>query len=102
MFVLSFKNGDNDPTRGSFKKYCMALEINDFNALIDNKPFSEQPVKCKQEQYGNLIKMTKNDDCTTGNWLDFLYHQNCNELVCIDLSRQKIRIFFNKSILCED
>ena len=45
----------------------MALEINDFNALIDNKPFSEQPVKCKQEQYGNLIKMTKNDDCTTGN-----------------------------------
>ena len=40
LFVLSFKNGDNDPTRDSFKKYYMSLvEIKDFNVLIDNKPF---------------------------------------------------------------
>ena len=25
------------------------VEIKDFNALIDNKPFSDQPVKNKQE-----------------------------------------------------
>ena len=45
LFVLSLKNGDNDPTRGSFAKYYMPLvEIKDFNALID-KYFFDQPVK---------------------------------------------------------
>ena len=35
LFVLSSKNGDNDPTRYSFNKYYMPLvEIEDFNALI--------------------------------------------------------------------
>ena len=40
LFVLSFKNGDYDPTRYYFEKYYMPLvEIKDFNALINNKPF---------------------------------------------------------------
>ena len=40
LFVILFKNGNNDPTRDSFDKYYMSLvEIKDFNALIDNKPF---------------------------------------------------------------
>ena len=40
LFILSFKNGDNDPTRDSFDKYYMPLAgIKDFNALIDNKLF---------------------------------------------------------------
>ena len=38
LFVLLFKNGNIDPTRYSFDKYCVPLvEIKDFNALIDNK-----------------------------------------------------------------
>ena len=46
LFVLSFKNGNNNPTRGSFKKYYILLvEIKDFNALTNNKPFFDQPVK---------------------------------------------------------
>ena len=40
LFVLSLKNGNDDRTRDSFDKYYMPLvEIKDFNALIDNKPF---------------------------------------------------------------
>ena len=40
MFVLSFKNGDNDPARALFNKYYMLLvETEYFNALIDNKTF---------------------------------------------------------------
>ena len=46
LFVLSFKNGNSDPTRDSFDKYYMALEeIKDFNVLVDNKPFFYHPVK---------------------------------------------------------
>ena len=32
--------------------------------------------------------MSRNDDYTTGNLLDYLYHQKCYKLVTIDLSRQ--------------
>ena len=56
LFVLSFKNGNNDPTRSSFDECYMPLvEINDFNRLIDNKPFFHQQIKSKQEAYEKLI-----------------------------------------------
>ena len=72
LFVLSFKNGNNDPTRNSFDKYYMSLvEIKDFNVLIDDKPFYDQPLKNKREAYEKLIEMSRNDDYTTGNLLDF-------------------------------
>ena len=57
LLFLSFKNGNNDPTRDSFDKYYMSLvETKDFNALNDNKPFFDQPVKNKQKPYENLLK----------------------------------------------
>ena len=56
MFVLSFKNGNDDPSRDVFDKYYMPLvEIKDFNALIDNKPFDE-PVKAKKKRMKNVLK----------------------------------------------
>ena len=46
-----------------FDKFYMPLvEVKNFNALIDNKPFFDQPVKNKQETYEKLIEMSKNDD----------------------------------------
>ena len=40
-----------------FDVYYMSLvEIKDFNALIDNKPFLDHPVKKKQEAYGKPVK----------------------------------------------
>ena len=51
------------------------VEIKDFNVLSDNKTFFDQPVKSRQEDY------------TTGNLLDFSYHQNYYKLIGIDLSR---------------
>ena len=35
------------------------VEIKDFNVLIDNKSFFDQPIKNKQESYEKLIKMKK-------------------------------------------
>ena len=38
LFVISFKAGENDPTKISSNKYYMLLvEIKDFNVLIHNK-----------------------------------------------------------------
>ena len=44
LFILPIKNGDDDTTRNYFDKYYMPLvESKDFNPLIDNKPFLDQP-----------------------------------------------------------
>ena len=48
------------------------VEIKDFQ-IIDNKPFFDQPEKHK-EVYEKLIEMSKNDEYTRGNVLDFSYH----------------------------
>ena len=49
LIVLSFKSSIDDPTRGTFKKYYMALvEIKYFNAIIDNKKLFNQPVKTRR------------------------------------------------------
>ena len=56
MFVLSFENGDHDPTINSFDEYYMPLlEIKDFNTLANNEPFFNQPLKNtkKQEAFEN-------------------------------------------------
>ena len=50
------------------------VEVNDFDALIDNRPVFDQAVKSKQEGYEKIIEMLKND-VYTGNLLDFSYHQ---------------------------
>ena len=72
LFVLSFKNGNDDLARNSFDKYYMPLvEIKDFNALVDKKTFFDQPVKNKQEAYEKLVEVSRNNDYTTGNLLDY-------------------------------
>ena len=51
LFVPLFKNGNNDATRNFFDKYYMSVEeIKDFNTLIDNTSFFDQPVKNKEEE----------------------------------------------------
>ena len=85
MFVLPFRN---IVVWNSFLRYYIPLaEIKNFNVLIDNKPFFDQPVKNKQEAYEKLVKMSRNDDYTKGSLLHYLYHQNYYKLIDIDLSR---------------
>ena len=88
LFVLSFSNNENNPTRSSFNKYCMLLvEIKNFNALIENKTFFDRSVKSKQKTSRKLIKMLKNDDYTLiGNVLDNLHHYKFYKLIGTDLS----------------
>ena len=74
LFVFSFKLGRNMTTRNTFnRQYFPFVEIKDFNLSVD-KLFFVQPVKNKQEAYDKLVEMSRND-YTTGNILDYLYHQ---------------------------
>ena len=86
LFVLSF---DNETDRTSFSKYYVPKnEIKDFNVLIDGKPFLEIPVKNKEEAYEAIIEMSKNNDYTTGNLMDYEYFKDHYKLIAKDLSKQ--------------
>ena len=86
LFVLAFENEED---RTSFSKcYVPKVEIKDFNVLIDGKPFFEIPVENKEEAYEQIIEMSKNNDYTTGNLLDYEYFKDHYKLIAIDLSKQ--------------
>ena len=75
LFVLSFErineNGVEKYYRDSFLHYYLPnIKIKDFNVLIDGKSFFDLPVKNEEEDYEKIIKMSKSNDCTTGNLLD--------------------------------
>ena len=73
FFVLLLKNDNDDPTINYFNKYYMQLvEMKEFNALNDSKPFFDQPVKKKQKAYGKIIEFLRSDNYTAGNLLDLL------------------------------
>ena len=86
LFVLTFENEDD---RTSFSKYYLTeVEMKDFNVLIDGKSFFEIPVKNKEKAYEAIIEMTKNNNYTTGNLLDYEYFKDHYKLIAIDLSKQ--------------
>ena len=49
--------------------------LKDFDVLIDCKIFFDMPIKNKKETYKNIIEMSKNNDYTTGNLLDYDFFQ---------------------------
>ena len=89
FFVLSFKNGNDNPLKDSFDQYYMPLvKIEDFKVSIDDKPFFDQTVKNKQEAYEKLFEISRNKDYTTGKLVGYLYHQKHQKLIIRDLSRR--------------
>ena len=45
-------------------------------------------VKLKEEAYGKIMSISKNNDYTTGNLLDYEYFSEHCKLIAIDLSKQ--------------
>ena len=88
LFVLSFARSA-EGNRDSFSNYYVpGVEIKDFNVLIDGKSFFDLPVKNEEEQYEKIIEMSRNNDYTSGNLLDFSYFKKNYRLIAIDLSKQ--------------
>ena len=56
--------------------------------LINGKSFFDVPVKNKEEAYEKIIDISKNNDYTAGNLLDYEYFSKHYKLIAIDLSKQ--------------
>ena len=50
--------------------------------------FFDLPVRNEEEAYKKTIEMSNNNDCTTGNLLDFAYYKENYRLIAIDLNKQ--------------
>ena len=64
------------------------VEIKDFNVLIDGKSFFDKPVKNKEKAYEKIMSISKSNDYTTGNLLDYEYFSKHYKLIAIDLDKQ--------------
>ena len=76
LIALAFE--DEDDRRTFSKYYIPKVEIKDFNVLIGRKTLFEIPVKNKEESYEAIIEMSKSNDYTTGNLLDYGYFSKQN------------------------
>ena len=86
LFVLAYLTADN---RQSFSKfYLPRVMIKDYNVIIDRLAFFDLPIKTEEEAYEKTIDISRNNEYTTGNLLDYDYFKNYDKLIAIDLSKQ--------------
>ena len=64
--------------------------VKDFNVIIDKLAFFYLPIKTEEEAHEKIIDISKNNEYTTGNLLDYDYFKNYYKLIAIDLSKQQI------------
>ena len=58
--------------------------------LIDGKRFFDVPVKNKEEAYEKIMRIRKNNDYTTVNFLDYEYLSNRYKLIALILRYQQV------------
>ena len=88
LFVLAYRNADD---RQSFSQFCLPrVRIKDFNVIIDKLAFFDLPIKTEEETYEKIIDISKNNEYTTDNLLDYDYFKNYYKLIAIDLSKQQV------------
>ena len=88
LFVLAYRTADN---RQSFSQFYLPnVMVKDFNVIIDKLAFFDLPIKTEEEVYEKIIDITRNNEYTTGNLLDYDYFKKHYKLIAIDLSKQQV------------
>ena len=64
--------------------------VKDYNVIIDKLAFFDLPIKTEEEAYEKIIDISRNNEYTTGNLLDYEYFKKYYKLIAIDLSKQQV------------
>ena len=64
--------------------------VKDFNVIIDKLAFFDLPIKNEEEAYEKIIGISRNNEYTTGNLLDYDYFKKYYKLIAIDLRKQQV------------
>ena len=90
LFVLAF---ENDTQRTSHSGYYLPnVDIKNYNVMIHEENFFDQPIKSQKVTYGNIRKIAagQGDEYTTGCLLDYPYFKDSYKMIAVDLSKQEI------------
>ena len=88
LFVLAYQTADN---RQSFSQFYLPnVMVKDYNVIIDKLAFFDLPIKNEEEAYEKIIDISRNNEYTTGNLLDYDYFKKYYKLIAIDLSKQQV------------
>ena len=88
LFVLAYQNADDRQSFSQF--YLPKIMVKDFNVIIDKLAFFDLPIETEEEAYENIIDISRNNEYTTGNLLDYDYFKKYYKLIAIDLSKQQV------------
>ena len=89
LFVLAYGQKNND--RQSFSRFYLPnVTVKDYNVIIDKLAFFDLPIKTGEETYEKIIDISRNNEYTTGNLLDYDYFKKYYKLIAIDLSKQQV------------
>ena len=89
LFVLTYGQVSND--RQSFSPFYLPnVMVKDYNVIIDKLAFFDLPIKIEEEAYEKITDISKTNEYTTGNLLDYDYFKICYKLIAIDLSKQQV------------
>ena len=88
LFVLAYQTADDRHSYSQF--YLPKVMVKDFNVIIDKLPFFDLPIKIEEEAYEQIIDISRNNEYTTGNLLDYDYFKRYYKLIAIDLSKQQV------------
>ena len=88
LFVLTYQNADDRQSFSQF--YLPKVMVKDYNVIIDKLAFFDLPIKTEQEAYEKIIDISRNNEYTTVNLLDYDYFKKYYKLIAIDLSKQQV------------
>ena len=88
LFVLAYQNVDDSQSYDEF--YLPKVMVKDYNVIIDKLAFFDLPIKTEEEAYEKIIDISRNNEYTTGNLLDYDYFKKYYKLIAIDLSKQQV------------
>ena len=88
LFVLPYQTADDRQSFSQF--YLPKVMVNDFNVIIDKLAFFDLPIKTEEEVYEKIIDISRNNEYTTGNLLDYDYFKKYYKLIAIGLSKQQV------------
>ena len=64
--------------------------VKDYNVIIDKLAFFDLPIKTEEEAYEKINDISRNNEYTTCNLLDYDYFKKHYKLIAIDLSKQQV------------
>ena len=88
LFVLAYQNADDRQSFSQF--YLPEVLVKDFNVIIDKLVFLDLPIKSEEEAYEKIRDISRNNEYTTGNLLDYDHFKKHYKLIAIDLSKQQV------------